>query len=372
MGLEGGAVMFEADGGGVASSPAEAPRSQETGERSWEPRRRARSAGDLARTSYYEQPVIHRPHWKWLVITYFFLGGIAGGSYVIASIADLVSSGGDRRISRAGRFVSLAALLPCPILLILDLGRPERFLNMLRVLKLRSPMSVGSWGLSVFGGFCTLSALGEAGRAGVLDERTALGRLSRILPTRALGLVGILPAFFVSGYTGVLLAATAVPLWTRNYLLMGPLFLASSLASAAAAITLVLAVVRGTSQQTLGSLERLSAIAHVAELALLTAMHLNTSPQLATPLRSGPLARLFRAGVLGAGLLAPLALESRGVLRRSPPSRVDAALVSILTIFGGYLLRYVMVMAGRASADDPHATFELTGREAARDTIGIV
>ena len=69
-------------------------------------------------------PVIHKPHWRWLIITYFFLGGIAGGSYAIASVAELVGGAGGRRITR-GRFISLAALLPCPLLLVLDLGRPS-------------------------------------------------------------------------------------------------------------------------------------------------------------------------------------------------------------------------------------------------------
>ena len=113
------------------------------------------------------------PGWEMMIVWYFFLGGIAGGSYAIASVAELVGGPGGRRITRAGRFVSLAALLPCPLLLILDLGRPERFLNMMRVLKLRSPMSIGTWGLTVFGGFCALSALGEAARVGLLGEHTA-------------------------------------------------------------------------------------------------------------------------------------------------------------------------------------------------------
>ena len=75
---------------------------------------------------------------------------------------------------------------------------------------------------------------------------------------------------------------------------------------------------------------------------------------------TGVVLYVFRLGVIGSGLLAPLALESRGLLRHSPPSRGTAVLASILTLTGGYLLRYAMVMAGRASADDPHATFEMT------------
>jgi formate-dependent nitrite reductase membrane component NrfD len=337
-----------------------AARAGEPSDRRWEPRRAGRSAGDWAKTSYYGVPVIHKPHWKWLIITYFFLGGIAGGSYVIASIAELVGSAEDQRITRAGRFLSLAALLPCPILLILDLGRPERFLNMLRVVKLRSPMSLGTWGLTAFGGFCTLSALTEAAEIGLLGEDTRLARLVRVVPHRFVGIAGVVPAFFVSGYTGVLLAATAVPLWTRNYLLMGPLFLASALSSATAAIALVLALARGTSRATLLRLERLDTVALLAELSLLLAARANLGGTLSRPLREGRLGQLFRFGVLGVGLAAPLALQGKTHLRGGQPSPAGTALASLLVLVGGFLLRYVMVMAGRASADDPYATFSST------------
>src|SRR4051812_12496931 len=101
-------------------------------------------------TTYYGVPPIHKPHWHWLIVSYFFLGGLSGGSYVVASIADLFGHADDRETVRVGRYLALLALLPCPLLLVLDLGRPERFLHMLRVLKLRSPMSLGTWGLLSF------------------------------------------------------------------------------------------------------------------------------------------------------------------------------------------------------------------------------
>ncbi|HEY7063381.1 MAG TPA: NrfD/PsrC family molybdoenzyme membrane anchor subunit [Chloroflexota bacterium] len=327
-------------------------------ERRWEPRRAGRSAGDWAKTSYYGLPVVHKPHWKLLIISYFFLGGIASGSYAIASVAELVGGADGRRITRAGRFVALAALLPCPLLLILDLGRPERFLHMLRVLKLRSPMSLGIWGLTLFGGCCALSALGEAARAGLLGERTAPARFGRSVPSRLAGALGTLPALFVGGYAGVLLAATAVPLWTKSHLLLGPLFLASAFSSAAAAIALVLAAARGTPRETLARLEHLDALALLAELGLLVALRANLGPTLARPLRRGRLGQIHRLTV--GALLAPLALHGRALLRGAPPGRGETAAAALSVLAGGYLVRYVLVMAGRASADDPHATFALT------------
>jgi formate-dependent nitrite reductase membrane component NrfD len=308
---------------------------------------------------YYGLPAIHKPQWGWLIVAYFFLGGIAGGTYAIASLADLVGGREGRPIARAGRYLSLAALLPCPILLILDLGRRERFLHMLRVLKLRSPMSVGTWGLTLFGGFCGLSALVQAARDGMLGRRSAPSRMLAAMPSEAIGVAGALPAFFVAGYTGVLLAATAVPLWTKSHLLLGPLFLASAMSAATAAIALVLSAARSTSARTLERLERLDSLALLTELGLLVAMRAHLGPTVGRPLREGRLGLVERAGVLGLGILTPLALYARSLLPGVAPSRVGTCVAASLVLVGGFLLRYVIVMGGRASADDPRATFEL-------------
>src|SRR4051812_48660236 len=106
------------------------------------------ASDSVAPIGYYGLPVIHRPHWKWLIICYFFLGGISGASAGLSAIARFFDRSDGPRIARIAAYVSAAALLPCPVLLVLDLGRPARFLNMLRVLRLSSPMSMGSWGLA--------------------------------------------------------------------------------------------------------------------------------------------------------------------------------------------------------------------------------
>jgi formate-dependent nitrite reductase membrane component NrfD len=330
-------------------------------ERRWETKRAGRSVADESRTSYYNIPAVHKPHWKWLIVVYFFLGGISSASYVIASVAELFGGPEARRITRVGRYISLAALLPSPILLILDLGRPERFHHMLRVLKLRSPMSVGTWGLTVFGGFCGLSALIQAAQDGLLGRASLPVRLLLALPVRTINVLGVVFGFFVGGYTGVLLGATAVPLWAKNYLLLGPLFLSSAMSTAVAAITLVLSLLRTTSRHTLKRLERLEFFAMVAELGLLLAARSNAGPVISRPLRQGRLGQMFRWGVLSTGISAPLVLQSIGRLTDKVSPRLLAVISSLLTLTGGFLLRYVMVMAGRASADDPEATFAFTG-----------
>ncbi|MBA3532033.1 MAG: polysulfide reductase NrfD [Ardenticatenales bacterium] len=332
-------------------------------ERKWENRRVAgRSAGDEARDSYYGTPVIHKPHWKWLIIFYFYLGGISGASYFVAAIAEHFGGPHGKPIARAGHYLSLAALIPSPFLLILDLGRPERFLNMLRVVKLASPMSVGTWGLTFFGGFCTLSAMIQAAQDGLFGKATLLARLLLGLPSRTISAVGSLFGFFVAGYTGVLLAATAVPLWTKAYRLMGPLFLASALSTATAALALILSLGR-SSHESIKRLERLERVAMLSELGLLLALRSTLGRTLAKPMEEGHLGAVYRGGVLGMGLIAPLILHARSVLLRQPLSRGVASLASLLVLGGGFCFRYVIVLAGRDSADDPQATFEITRSE---------
>jgi formate-dependent nitrite reductase membrane component NrfD len=334
-----------------------------TYERTWETRRRGRTAGDEARESYYGLPPIHKPHWGWLIVSYFYLGGISSASYTIATIARLLGGAANQPITRVGSYLSFITLLPCPILLILDLGRPERFHHMLRVIKLRSPMSVGTWGLLVFSAFATLLGLVQAAQDGLLGRA---GLLTRFLPSRAVAAVGLGPSFFVGGYTGVLLAATAVPLWTKNHLLMGPLFLASAMSTATAAIGLALSVARGTSHRTLGKLERLDCLALLAELSLLLLHQARLGRTIKRPLAEGRTGRLYRFGVLGLGVAAPLALQSKALLG-GKPSRGATALAALCVLVGGFLLRYVMVIGGLQSADDPAATFELARGDAEDD-----
>lgn len=332
-------------------------------QRTWQNRREGgRSVSDETRTSYYGLPVIKKPHWKWEIYTYFFIGGISSASYVIASVAELFGDHESRPITRVGRYLSLATIIPSPILLILDLGRPERFHHMLRILKLRSPMSVGTWGLTCFGAFSTLSALTQAAQDGLFDHFGPIKRLLLAIPSRTINFVGGAFGLFVGGYTGVLLAATAVPIWARNHLLLGPLFLASAVSTACAAINLILSLLRDTSHHTIKRLERLEAVAMGMELALILTARSRSGPVISRPIRQGRLGHIFRWGVLGTGMIAPLALQARSVLTNSAPSRFVTVLSALMTLVGGFLLRYVMIMAGHVSADDPEATFEFTRR----------
>ncbi len=341
--------------------------------RHWEPRRerkrdaeqrREAAAGARDAVDYYGLPVIHAPEWNWLIVGYLYLGGIAGASYALASIAELLGGPENRRIARTGRYLALAATLPCPPLLILDLGRPDRFLHMLRVVKIQSPMSVGTWTLLTHSLFSGLSVVAQAAQDGLLGGDTIPARIGRALPVKVLGAAGLAPAFFFGGYTGTLLGVTAVPLWARNVLLLGPLFLASAVSNASAALALLLLLQPGTKRETFARLEEVETIAQVAELGLLLVTRARLGPTIGRPLTEGRLGAIHRFGVIGAGLAVPLGLRLLRRLGLPLPARQATVLSGLLTLGGGLLFRYTMLYAGLRSAEEPGATFEMTSRKA--------
>ena len=175
------------------------------------------------------------------------------------------------------------------------------------------------------------------------------------LPCAPINILGSVFGFFVGGYTGVLLGVTAIPLWAKNQFLLGPLFLSSAMSNAAAATSLVLALLRGTHDAS-KRIERIETVAMVAELSLAAATYANSGVVIGRPLRQGRLAQLFRWGVLSVGLGVPLLLQLRTLLG-GKPSRPLQIVSSLCTLAGGYTLRHVMTYAGPASAADPEASF---------------
>ena len=103
--------------------------------------------------------MLKNPHWAMMIVWYFFLGGIAGGAYFTAAIADNFGSARDRAVARAGYLLSLPLVGACGLLLIADLGVPSRFLNMMRAFKFWDPMSLGAWAVGVFGMFTLVSSV---------------------------------------------------------------------------------------------------------------------------------------------------------------------------------------------------------------------
>jgi hypothetical protein len=280
-------------------------------------------------------PFIKSPVWTWEVPLYFWFGGIAAGASFVALGCDLA---GDGRSAATARKVALAALVPSPPLLIADLGRPERFLNMLRIFKPRSPMNTGAWCLSVFG------ALGTGAVAADL--------LGRPRAARALGGTNAVAGAYLGSYTGVLLASTAVPLWARSRLFLGPIFVSTATATGAAACRLTLAA-RGlpSGHPTRTALGTLETGAMVAELVLSEVNERRLGHE-GLALEHGRAGRLFQ-GARGA-VLAGLAL--RLARRRLGPAAHHAA--SVLYLAGGLAFRHAWVEAGKASAGDDQAVAE--------------
>ena len=277
-------------------------------------------------------PMMKPPVWTWEVPLYFWFGGIAAGSSFVALACDIA---GDHRSAATARKVALAALIPSPPLLVADLGRPARFANMLRVFKPRSPMNMGAW---------CLTAFGAAGSAAVAADLTGRRRLAR-----RIGGANAVLGGYLGSYTGVLLAATAVPLWARSRLLLGPIFVSTATATGAAACRLVL-VAAGlpSGHRTRTALGTVETGAIAAELVLSSVNERRLGP-LADALEEGRAGRLFRFAKWAVrGGLALRVLRGRGGVAAHH-------VASAAYLAAGLAFRYAWVEAGKASAaNDDH------------------
>jgi formate-dependent nitrite reductase membrane component NrfD len=317
------------------------------------------SGPPVSDVGYYDIPAIHGPHWNWLVIGYFYFGGISGASAVIGAFSRLHGGATGAQLARVATYVSFVSLVPCPLFLVLDLGRPARFFHMLRVFRATSPMSVGSWGLTAFGVISALTTCLQ-----ILEDRSSHPGWRSAGARRALSaplaVLGALSGFFVAGYTGVLLAATAVPLWSKRPALLGPLFLSSAMTSGAAAINAVAASVAHDESDAHDRLHTLEMLSTLAEGSLLV-MWIMALGSTGKPIAEGRLGAVVRHGAVGAGMVLPLTISA--VSRHLPKRmrRPTTLVSSVLTLAGVFAVRYAVVSGGRQSADDPRATFDMTG-----------
>jgi formate-dependent nitrite reductase membrane component NrfD len=284
------------------------------------------------------------PHWRWLIVLYFFVGGIAGGSFFLAALLDLFGRPHDRPTVRAGYHVALVGAVLSGILLTWDLHRPERFWHMLiqsergvPIFKYWSPMSVGSWALLLFGGvafLASLVALYEAGRI----RWTPLRVLQSSLLRPFIAVLGGLLGFFIAGYTGVLLSVTNRPLWADTHWL-GVLFLFSG-ASTAAALLILLGLRRGLrATETAHWLSRLDSGTLVLELVVLINLALSLGSVLRLWLSAWGVVLLI--GMVLIGIILPVLLHWRPRLLGSLSLPAGAVCV----LLGGFLLRVVVILS---------------------------
>jgi len=279
--------------------------------------------------------MVRAPEWEMYIVWYFFLGGIAGGAYFAAAIADNFGGRRDREIARIGYLIALPLTLACGALLILDLGTPSRFLNMLKMFKFWNPMSIGSWGLGAFGAFAFLSAVLSLGDS---EARLAL--------RRNVAKVGSVFGFFLAAYTGVLLSTTAQPIWGESRL-MGALFLASGASTGLASIAVISYFKGANLGEGWSKLKKADSFVMVVELVLLLALVLMLGPA-ADPITKGRFALPFWGGLVALGLIVPLGLSFvKGGDGRERTAGGTLAIASVLVLIGGFLLRYVIIMAGQ-------------------------
>ena len=279
--------------------------------------------------SYYGRPIIKEPVWTWEIPTYFFTGGLAGASAVLSSAARLT---GHDTLARRALYIGAAADLVSPVLLISDLGRPERFHHMFRVLKPTSPMNLGSWVLLVSGGASTTAAV--------------LQLLGRWKPLRiAASAVSALAGPPLATYTGVLVADTAVPVWHDGRHELPWIFGASAAASAGAAASMFVHPRDG------GPARRVAVAGVLAEGALMQAMELRLET-VGEVYHQGEAGKLSRAAkglaAAGAALLAT----------RGRKSRASAVVGGAMVCAGELCLRWTVFKAGFQSARDPKYVVE--------------
>ena len=319
--------------------------------RSLDPDASFRGVGDGAELpphatpTYYERPLLKKPHWEWEVIAYLFMGGVMGGSGMLVAIAD--ERGDDEALARSARYVAFALASTCPLVLVKHLGRPERFLNMLRIVKFKSVMSMGVWGLIAFSLPATAAAAAQVARDGLLPERfdfiMALGPRSLTNPLQ------LVLGAFIAGYTGVLISATANPIWATGKRHIPALSVCSGVAGACAANNAMLALFGGNAS-TSRKLDRLEATAGLAELAVLLSFRSHAG-RVGDPMFAGKRGAKLRSATMLGGIALPTILNLVPL-----HARWKTLIASALTLAGAYVLRETLIEAGKESADDPRVS----------------
>lgn len=292
--------------------------------------------------TYYGTPLLKQPVWIWSIPTYFYVGGVAGVSATLGAAAQLVAPSTTRSLVEKTRWIATSGGAVSAALLIHDLGRPSRFLNMLRVFRVTSPMSMGSWILTTFST--------AVGAAAVLPFGPAFFRPLGEVAGVVAGVLGL----GLSGYTGVLISQTAVPVWHEAYRTTPFLFLASGAAASASFLEFF-----SLNKNESAVVECFGTVGKVVELISTVAMERDAAriPRVGRPLKTG---------VSGALWQASKALTVAGIFVSLLPgkSRKKRIISGVFGTAASLCLRFAVFQAGKASARDPRATFEAQARTA--------
>ena len=289
-------------------------------------------------TSYYGRQIVKPSPWEADIPAYLFAGGLAAGSSLLAAGADLTRRPGLRRVGRLG---AISALSFSMVALVHDLGRPERFVNMLRVVKVTSPMSVGTWILSAYGPFAGAAAAAEI--VGLLPPHRRTGLLGLVARLgRPAGVIAAVTAPPVAAYTAVLLADTSTPSWHAAYHEL-PFVFVGSAAAASGGLGMLAAPTRD-----IGPARNLAIGGAVLETLMERRMERSMGVT-AEPLHSGKAGTLMRAA-------KSLTIAGAAGSLLAGRSRLVAAMSGAALLAGSACTRFGVFEAGQASARDPKYT----------------
>ncbi len=297
---------------------------------------------DEAAPGYYDLPVIKAPPWKWYVAAYLYAGGVAGASAVLAGALKATGRSDERALQGLAtklRVLALAGEATGAALLIADLGRPERFLHMMRVFRPTSPMNVGTWILSTSSSTSGIELVRHLLRRGQPERLNALTA------------VNMISGAMLTTYTGVLVGNTAVPVWKAIRTTLPIMFAAAAGSSVASWLELIGA----SSAREAVLVRRFSIATKVATLASGAAVDLAAgSGIVGAPLRTGTSGNLWQgARVLQIASLVATAIPGRRAMR----------IAGLLGTIAGVAARFAVIAAGRASAAEPRATLTPDARQ---------
>jgi formate-dependent nitrite reductase membrane component NrfD len=280
--------------------------------------------------TYYDRPLLQESVWTWAVPVYYYTGGLAGASMVLAAALQARDEERFKDLIQRGHLFGFVGTVVSGVLLVYDLGRPARFLNMLRVFRPTSPMNMGAW---------ILTAASGASAGAFLMRKTLLGRL--------MGLAGGIFGLGLATYTGVLVANSAVPVWQASRKALPILFGSSAMASAGSAFDILYDGAFGDSQVT----RIFGNIGRAGELAASFAMERDASKveYVGRPLRHGLSGAMWKTAALLTASSLVVSLVSKNKRARTA--------AGVLGTLGSLLMRFTVEHAGKVSARDPRATF---------------
>ena len=285
-------------------------------------------------TGYYGIPMLKEPQWSWEIPVYFFVGGAAGAAAVSAEFAQM--TGAATELVNDARTVAAIGSILSPALLVSDLGVPSRFLNMLRVFKVQSPMSVGVYIVSLFGPSATAAKIVNWAR------RNGSGTMLKIIEGAA-GLFAALAGLGMATYTGVLIGATAIPVWNENIDTLPTHFALSGLAAGVSAIQLM-------GHEESRALNILGIAASAGETLEGVKLEMEKKPA-SEAIKKGFSGAITRLGGVLSGPL-PLALRLAAIFTKDSRSKNLVRAASAASLAGSLLTRVGWIRAGHSSARD--------------------